>query len=411
MAGKQHVVIVVTMDTKGEEGKYIKDLILEKGHIPILVDAGVFESPYSSDADITNKAVAQSVGLTMEKVREGKRVGGAGEGEAIDLMIKGAVTVVQQLLKEGKMQGILCIGGSMGTSVGMTVMKDIPFSIPKVMLSTVAFTPLIPFGAGSIDQMLAQTIADMRGLNTVTRMTIRRGVDALCGMIEGQEKTVKQKPIVGITGLGGHRIVEYCADLLNQKGFEGVVFHSIGVNSAEKLIKEGFVDGMLDLCIFELVNLVCGGDVAGADEKLTAGCEKGIPQLISAGAIDFFAWSRGVDAMPPEIRKRKFEVHNPMVILVPTNDEEKSAVLDLMIERVNKATGPTIILVPLGGFSRLDKKGMPFHDPSVPRRVYEEFKKRITNNMVQVRTIDAHINDPLFGETAVNSFIELYNKN
>ena len=409
MKGK-HVVIVATLDTKGEEGTYIKDLVLKKGHIPMLVDTGVFDSPYSSHANIDNEAVARSIGLTMEEIRDGKRVGGAGEGEAIALMIKGACTVVQQLLTEGKMQGLLCIGGSMGTSVGSAVMKDIPFNIPKVMLSTVAFTPLIPFGSGSIDQMLMQTIADLRGLNTLTKLTMKRAVDALCGIIEGQEKTIKKKPIIGVTGLGGHKIVEYCVDLLNQRGFEGIVFHSIGANSAEKLIKEGFVDGMLDLCVFELVNMVCGGDVGGSEEKITAGCEKGIPQLISAGAIDFFAWSRGVDAMPPEYKKRNFEIHNPMVILVPTNDEEKSAVLDLMIERVNKANGPTIVLVPLKGFSRLDKEGMPFHDSSVPKRVYDELKGRITNSVVEVMKIDAHINDPFFGETAVDLFTELYNR-
>ncbi len=250
---RRHIAIVATLDTKGEEGRYIRDLVSKRGHIPILIDAGVFDGPYSSDADIDNEAVARSIGLTMEEIRDGKRVDAAGEGETIALMIKGACAVAQRLLTEGKMQALLCIGGSMGTSVGLTVMKDIPFNIPKVMLSTVAFTPLIPFGSGSIDQMLMQTIADLRGLNTITKLTIKRGVDALCGIIEGEGKTIKKEPIIGVTGLGGHRIVEYCVDLLNEKGFEGIVFHSIGANSAEKLIKEGFVDGMLDLCVFELV--------------------------------------------------------------------------------------------------------------------------------------------------------------
>ncbi len=112
--------------------------------------------------------------------------------------------------------------------------------------------------------------------------------------------------------------------------------------------------------------------------------------------------------MPPEYRKRNFEIHNPMVTLVPTNDEEKSVVLDLMIERVNKAKGPTIMLVPLKGFSRLDKEGMPFHDPSVPKRVRDELKGRINNRLVKVAEVDAHINDPFFGETAVDLFTELY---
>jgi len=195
---------------------------------------------------------------------------------------------------------------------------------------------------------------------------------------------------------------------LNEKGFEGIVFHSIGINACERLIREGFVDGMLDLCVFELANSVCGGDVRGAEEKITAACEKGIPQVITPGAIDFFAWSRGVDVLPSEYRKRNIHIHNPMVILVPTTDEERLAVLNLIIEKVNKARGPTIVLVPLKGFSRLDREGMPFHDPSVGKKVYEELKRRISNSMVKVAKIDAHINDPVFGETAVNLFIELF---
>lgn len=402
---QKRIAIIATLDTKGEEGAYIKSLIAKRGHIPLLIDAGVFRSQYSSVSDISNEKVIESLEPTMQKsmqkIRSSETMTGAGEHEAISLMTEGVSTVVKQLLAERKIDGLISIGGSMGTSLALKVMQNIPITIPKLMLTPMAFTPIIPSGFTSIDQIMMQTIADPVGLNQITKMTIKRAVGVICGAAEEQDELIKEKPVVGITGLGGHRIVALCRSLLKEKGYEPINFTAVGTNAMERLITEGFVDGVIDLTVYDLATVVCGAAVKGGEEKYIAGCRKGIPQVITPGGIDYFGWAGTVDTLPPEYKKRNIHQHNPMVIMIPTIEEERTAVLNQIIERVNQARERTFLLIPLRGFSRVDKEGMPFYIPGGGKKVFDTLKRGITNNRVEVVEIDAHINDPIFGETAV----------
>lgn len=394
MKGKK-IVIIATLDTKGEEANYLKNLVIEKGHISTVIDSGVFSNHFC-EADISNEKVAESIGLTIQDIRNSKD-----EGAAISLMIKGVTTVIQQLLAEDNIDGILAIGGSMGTSLGLKVMKNIPVRIPKLMLSTVAFTPYIVPDSVTIDMVMMQTITDLRGINSVIKPILKRAVGAICGMVESGEEEVKQKPVVGLTGLGGHEVVEKCRPFLIERGYEPVIFHSVGTNACEQMVTEGFVDGLLDFSVFELVNLICGGEVKGGELKITAACEKGIPQVIAPGALDFFSWSGGLDTLPVQFKDRKNHIHNPLVVLIPTTTEERIAVAKEMIERINKAIVPTVLLVPLKGFSRQDNKDKPFYNPGEGQKIFEMFKHGIKNSLVDVVSLDAHINDTIFAETAV----------
>ncbi len=400
MKGKK-IIIIATLDTKGEEAQYLQELVFAHGHIPTVIDSGVF-CGHSFTGDISNETVANSIGLTIQEIQSSKD-----EGVAISLMIKGVAQVIQQLLEKNKVDGLIAIGGSMGTSLGLKVMKDIPLGIPKLMLSTVAFTPFITPDSVSIDQVMMQTITDLRGINTITKTVLKRAVGAICGMVEAQANDeVKEKLVVGLTGLGGHKVVEKCKPLLSHQGYEPVIFHSVGTSACEKLVTEGFVDGLLDFSMFELVNLVCGGEVKGGELKINAACDKGIPQVIVPGALDFFSWSGGIDTLPVKFRDRNNHIHNPLVVLIPTTEEEKIAVAHEMIERINRAFVPTVVLLPLRGFSRLDNIGMPFYNPDSGKKIYELFKQSLTNCNVEVIALDAHINDNIFAETAVRLLVE-----
>ena len=246
-----------------------------------------------------------------------------------------------------------------------------------------------------------QTIADPVGLNLLTKMTIKRAVGVICGAVEEQDELIKEKPVVGITGLGGHRIVALCRSLLKEKGYEPINFTAVGTNAMERLITDGFVDGVIELTVYDLVTCICGGSDKGGEEKYIAGCRKGIPQVITPGGLDYFGWTGTPDTLPPEYKKRNFHQHNPMVIMVPTIEEERIAVLNQIIERVNQARERTFLLIPLKGFSRVDKEGMPFYNPGGGKKAFDILKRGINNNRVEVLEIDAHINDPIFGETAV----------
>lgn len=402
---QKRIVIIATLDTKGEEAEFLRKLVIQKGHTPVVIDSGVYtDHPYT--ADFSNEKVANSIGLTVRDIQSSKD-----EGVAISLMIKGVSAVIQQLLAEGEADGILAIGGSMGTSLGLKVMKTVPVGIPKLMLSTVAFTPYITPDSVSIDGVMMQAITDLRGINTITKLVLKRAVGAICGMAEANQEEAKQKPVVGLTGLGGHEVVEKCRPLLIKNGYDPVIFHSVGTGACEQLVTEGFVDGLLDFSMFELVNQVCGGEVKGGELKITAACEKRIPQVIAPGALDFFSWSGSIDTLPVQFKDRQNHIHNPLVILIPTTEAERIAVAHEMIARINKAGAPAVLLIPLQGFSRQDNIGKPFYNPGAGQRIFEIFKHGVKNSSVDVVPLDAHINDTFFAETAVRLLAEKMNKN
>jgi len=196
-----------------------------------------------------------------------------------------------------------------------------------------------------------------------------------------------------------HAYVDRCKSLLLEKGYEPVVFHSVGTGAIEKLIRQGYLSGVLDLSAYELISYVGGGTCKGGEEKYTAACEKGIPQVISCGALDFFPVLAS-EPLPAKFRKRTMLLHG-MVNLIKTTPQEQEKIATLLSERINKACGPTIVLVPLKGFSRLDhSKEMPFYEPGAGRRFSGVLKEKASNPMVEIEEIEAHINDPVFAERA-----------
>ena len=219
-------------------------------------------------------------------------------------------------------------------------------------------------------------------------------------MAEEQEaRETEKKSMVAISTLGVHAYVDRCRSVLFENGYEGVVFHSIGRGGLEKLVRQGYFDGTLDLSCYELVSYVCGGIVKGAAEKFTAACETGVPQVISSGGLDFFPLFAS-QPIPEELRARTMLVHGT-VRLIKTSTEEQEKVASMLAERINKATAPAVVLIPLGGFSRLDRgKEMPFYEPGAARRFIGVLKEKVSSPLVKIEEIEAHINDPVFAERA-----------
>jgi uncharacterized protein (UPF0261 family) len=280
-------------------------------------------------------------------------------------------------------------------------MRDLPLNIPKLTLSTVAFVAeLITSEVVSIDQAMIQSVADLWGLNRITRMALQRAAGAICGMVEEQEeKKGEQKRLVAISALGVHTYVDQCKSLLIEKGYEPVVFHSVGTGALEKLIRQGYISGALDLACYELINHVAGGPVKGGEEKFTAACEEGIPQVIAPGALDFFPWPTS-DPLPDKFKNRTMSLH-ALVNLVKTTPQEQEKTAEALAEKINKTSAPAVVLVPLKGFSKLDRsKEMPFYDPEAGLRFAGVLKGRVSSPLVEIEEIEAHINDPVFAERA-----------
>ncbi len=399
---KKNIVLLATLDTKGAEAAYLKELINKRGHHALVIDASILGKP-AFKPGISNEEVAQAAGTSIQEIQNLKS-----EGEAISCMVQGVSTILKDLILKEKIDGIISFGGTMGTSLGLGTMRPLPLEIPKLMLSSVAFTAMVHPESVSIDQTMMQTVSDLLGLNYITKMILQRAAGAICGMVEEQEKVGAQdKEVIAITTLGVHYYADRCSALLSKEGFEPVVFHAMGTNACEKLIRQGHIHGVLDLSIYELINYVGGGAVGGGEEKVTAASETGIPQVIAPGGLDFFTWAGSKDSLPPRLKDRKTHMHNPLICLVQSTAEEKEEVARLLIERLNRATKAAIVLVPLQGFSSLDPAGMPFYKADAARIFADNLKKGLNNKLVKVIELDAHINDPIFAEKATALLMEI----
>jgi uncharacterized protein (UPF0261 family) len=390
------IVIVGTLDTKGEEALYLKELIKRRGHHPLVMDVGT-GGKVSFQPNFTREEVALATGRTLKEIlATTKRY-----TDALTAMAMGAKSIIQKLVDEKKIDGLLSIGGALGTTETLMIMRELPLNIPKLSLSTVAFVAeLITSEVVSIDQAMIQSVADLWGLNRITRMALQRAAGAICGMVEEQkEKEEEAKPLVAISALGVHTYVDQCKSLLMEKGYEPVVFHSVGTGALEKLIRQGYISGVLDLACYELINYVSGGPVKGGEEKFTAACEKGIPQVIAPGALDFFPWPMQ-DLFPDKFKNRTMSLHARVNLIKTTPQEQKETAM-LLAEKINKARAPAVVLIPLKGFSKLDRnKEMPFYDPGAGRRFAAILKERVSNPKVEIEEMEVHINDPIFAERA-----------
>ncbi len=356
------IVIVGTLDTKGEEIKYIKELIEGRGHRTIVIDAGVLGKPLFTP-DISREEIAKAAGISLKKFAAGRH-----EGEAMAAMAQGASRVAQQLHSDGRLDGIIAIGGSMGTTIGLGIMKALPLGVPKLMVSTVAFTPMITDQEVSMDQVMVQCLADMWGLDPVSEKTLAKAAAAISAMAESYDgKRISEKPLIGMTTLGTSalRYVWHAKPLLKQKGYEVAVFHTIGIGGRafERLIEEGLITAALDLSMHEIICHLNGGWCDAGPNRLEAAGKMGIPQVIAPGALEILAWPGPIESLPPRFRDRKAHMHNPRDTGVMASAEEMAEAARVMAQKLNKSTGPTAVLVPIRGFSNWDKPGGFFHHP------------------------------------------------
>ena len=391
------IVIVGTLDTKGEEIRYVKELIERRGHKTIVIDVGILGEP-PLQPDIAHEEVAEAAGTKLKEI-----IALGDEGKAIAVMTEGASKIAQQLHSEGRLDGIIALGGSMGTWLGLAVMRPLPLGVPKLMVTTEAFTGFIAPDMVGSGQMLTDCVAGLWGLNTISRVMLENAVWAITGMVENYRKIVPQKPLIGVTTLGSavHRYTWQIRPLLESKGYEMAVFH-VGAagRNLEPLIEEGLIAGVLDLCLMELTGYLCGTLWNGGPNRLEAAGRKGIPQVVAPGAIDFVCWAGPPETLPPRFRNRPMHAHNPNDTVVMTTTKEKARLGKLVAQKLNRATGPTAMLIPTQGFDESDKPGGPFYDPE-GRRAFVTALKRHIKPRVKVVELDAHINDPEFAHEAV----------
>ena len=392
------VLIIATMDTKGKEVLYLISCLEERG-IPVLtLDGGIMgESPFP--VTINREKVALAGGMALSEVRALGH-----EGKALAVMIRGAIQCAEALYQERRIKGILGLGGSMGTTLGTSVMRAFPIGFPKVMISSMASRNTRAF-VGTKDILMLHSVCDLSGINRVTERVLRNGALALSGMAkETLDLRPQTQSLVVLSTLG---TIETCAAsvrrILEGMGKEVVVFHTVGSGgeAMEEMIREEGVEAVVDLSLNELVNHLFGGDYDAGPDRGSTALQKGIPTVLVPGNIDFLG-AGPIKETEKRFPGRIYHVHNAAITAVRTERKELEAVAKLLAQRCNAAKGPLSILVPLGGFSVFDDKGGPFHDPEGPEFFGKALKKHLQPG-ISLRLLPCHINDPEFTEAVIES--------
>jgi uncharacterized protein (UPF0261 family) len=398
------ILCIGTLDSKGPELQYVKQLINGKKTFRALVmDVGCLEEAYF-DADITAGEVAQAAGTSIEKVRAISEA-----GPATEIMTAGAKKIARDLYDSGRFQGVLSIGGGTGSGISSAVLKELPVGVPKFMLSSQKIVQAgIRKYVGTRDIVIMPSMADIAGLNRLTIDALNKAVGAITGMIEMGKTEVPDKPLVFMTMTG---LSTGCGlkvkSLLEDRGFEVGVFHTIGVGGEtfEEMVKSYPVKGVIELGLNEIGNELFGGMASAGPNRLEAAGETGIPQIITPGCIDIINFL-APDTVPERYRDRVICYHNPQATLPRMNAEELSQVAVTMSKKLNNAIGPVRFLIPLRGFSSIDREGNNFYD-SVADEAFINSLKKSLKETITIREIDAHINDIEFSEAIVNEFSDV----
>jgi uncharacterized protein (UPF0261 family) len=401
------VVLIGALDTKGRELGFVRDELHRAGLSTLVVDVGSLGPP-TLEFDVSREEVFRRAGSSAERARSR-----ADRGEAVAEAARGVADLVVELDGAGEVEGILAIGGSAGTVIGTAAMRALPFGRPKVMVSTLASGQVRPFVGGS-DIFMLHSVADIAGLNRLTRVILANGAHALAGMVQWARRPEPrpdgERPVVAATMFGvTTACVDHARATLEARGFEVIVFHATGVGgqAMETLIRDGLIDGVLDLTTTELADELVGGILSAGPERLEAAVRAGVPLVVSLGALDMvnFGPRRTV---PERFEGRLFHVHNEAVTLMRTTPEENAALGSRIADVLSRASRAVVLLIPLRGVSALDGPGRAFHDPAADDALFGALRRGLEGHP-HVRLIerDEHLNDPAFAGAAAGFLEEL----
>jgi len=396
------VAIVGTFDTKGQEFAYLRSCIEAAGVGTLLIDCGVLDAP-ALTPDISRDEVAAAAGTRVQDLAATHD-----RGAAIAAMTSGAVVVSQRLFCEGRVQGLISLGGSAGTTIATAAMRALPAGVPKVMVSTLASGDTRPF-VGTKDLMMMYPIVDIAGLNQLSRRVLGNAAAAICGMVSQEPaETGTAKPLLAATMFGVTTpCVTAARRLLEQSGCEVLVFHATGTGgmAMEELIADGYIAGLLDITTTELADELAGGVMSAGPARLEAAGNKGLPQVVCPGAIDMVNFGP-LDSVPEKYRNRRLYVHNANVTLMRTSPGECADLGRITAEKLNRAMGDVVFLMPLRGVSAIDAEGMPFWWPEADQAYLGALKSALAPR-IRVLELDAHINDESFSRAAADALLEL----
>lgn len=387
------VVLVGTLDTKGEEYEFLRERLRERGVETILVDAGVFE-PAGARPDVGRAEVARAAGETVERLASDRD-----RGRAVETMSRGAAEVARQLHADGRLDGILALGGSGGSALASRAMQALPVGVPKLLVSTVASGDTRPY-VGATDVTMMYSVVDIAGINSVSARILTNAAGAISGMVQAEPPELGEtRPLVGASMFGVTTpAVDAARKKLDALGYEVLVFHQTGTGgeSMEALCRDGYLSATLDITLTEFADRLVGGVFPAGERRLESAGELGLPQVVSLGALDMVNFGP-LESVPERFRDRNLYRHNPTVTLMRTTPEECAELGRLVARKLNAARGPVTLFVPLGGVSAIATEGQPFYDPEADRALFDAVRDEISGD-VEVVEMETDINSPAFAE-------------
>ena len=399
-AKSANILLIGTADTKSPELTFLRGRIAEAGGRAVFMDVGVLAGGAYA-ADVSNKDVAAAAGVSLDEI---KAYGD--ENRAMAKMAEGASALAARLLREKRIDGMLALGGTMGTDLALDVASALPLGFPKCVVSTIAHSHLVLPERVTPDLMTILWAGGLYGLNAICRSALAQAAGAIVGACRAARPPTGDRPLIGMTSLGKSCLsyMEPLLPALEARGYEVAVFHTTGMGGRafEALAAEGAFAAVMDFSLQELANHHAGSVVTAGPGRLEAAGLRGVPQIVAPGAIDmidFPAWRP--DGRADEARG--FHAHNRLIASIAATAEERRGVARLISQKLGCASGPTAYILPRGGVEAWDRPGEPMHDPQALAAFLAEARASAPGN-VDLVEIDGHINDAGFADTALAIF-------
>lgn len=397
------ILILGCFDTKGEDFYFLQQCIKSYEESVITINTGVMGTTKDFPVDFESNVVALEGGHSIVDLREK-----ADRGHAIEVMGIGAAKITAKLMAEGRIKGVIGMGGGGGTYMALLAMQEIPLGVPKLCLTTLA-TKDLSRQIGSKDITLMPSVVDVAGLNSISKLLMKQAASAICSM--ANVRNVEDEVFLGRVAISmfGNTTpcANRCSELLRSKGYEVFTFHANGVGgrTMESLIRERYFDGVLDITTTELADDLCGGICSSGPDRLNAAAEIGIVQVVVPGCLDMVNFAQQ-DSVPNEYAERDLYNWAPNVTLMRTNKEENRMLGKSLAVKVNGSSAPVSILLPLMGLSQIDAKGEVFYRPEINQILFEEIKNNAQGS-TKVVDVHAHINDEAFSLALVKELLSL----
>ena len=394
------ILVIGTGDTKSDELLFMAEVIHEAGGLPVMVDVSVLgDPPYTPD--YSKHDIARAADTTIEAI-----AGSGDENSAMALMAEGAARLVRNLHDAGQVDGMIVLGGSMGTDLALDAAAALPLGVPKFIISTIAYSHLLPPERIAPDLMMILWAGGLYGLNPICRSVLSQACGAVVGAAKAGIRPSDDRPLIGMTSLGSSclKYMKILKPELEKRGYDVAVFHSTGMGGRayEAVASQQGFAAVFDLCIQEVSNHHAGTVVTSGPDRMENAGRVGIPQIVAPGAVDMVdmpAWQ----PVSARFADRPYHAHNRLIGSVTTTPEGRREVARVIARKLESAQAPVAFVLPVGGIEEWDQEGEPLHEPEALDAFVDEMRKAMPAS-VQFAEIEGHINGPEFAAKALDIF-------